>query len=121
MEHLYRRLLGDFGEERYHRGAAAEDVAGDGVRLAGGADRQADLVVAADGIDLDAAAGCCPRCASARPPTSAGAAWSTRRSLPEETAAQLGGGITYHAAPGTHIVVYPSRTRAARWSPAAGA
>ena len=34
---LYLNLLGDFGEERYHRGAAAADVADGGVRLAGGA------------------------------------------------------------------------------------
>jgi 2,6-dihydroxypyridine 3-monooxygenase len=104
---LYRALLGDFGEERYHRGAAAEAVAGDGVRLAGGGTVQADLVVAADGIDSTLRLRLLPD-VRFRPAAYVG--WRgvvDEEELPEETAAQLGGGITYHAAPGTHIVVYP--------------
>ncbi|HEX2508517.1 MAG TPA: hypothetical protein VHK23_09365 [Miltoncostaeaceae bacterium] len=104
---LYRALLGDFGEERYHRGASAEDVAGDGVRLAGGGTVRADLVVAADGIDSTLRRRLLPE-VRFRPAAYVG--WRgvvDEEELPEETAAQLGGGITYHAAPGTHIVVYP--------------
>jgi 2,6-dihydroxypyridine 3-monooxygenase len=104
---LYRALLGDFGEERYHRGASAEDVVGDGVRLAGGGTVKADLVVAADGIDSTLRRRLLPE-VRFRPAAYVG--WRgvvDEEELPEETAAQLGGGITYHAAPGTHIVVYP--------------
>jgi 2,6-dihydroxypyridine 3-monooxygenase len=104
---LYRALLGDFGEERYHRGASAEDVAGDGVRLAGGGTVKADLVVAADGIDSTLRRRLLPE-VRFRPAAYVG--WRgvvDEEELPEETATQLGGGITYHAAPGTHIVVYP--------------
>ena len=119
---LYRALLADFGEERYHRGAAVEDVAGDGVRLAGGEAVGADLVVGADGIDSTVRRRLLPE-VSFRPAAYVG--WRGvvgDDELPAENVAELGDGITYHAAPGTHIVVYPIReTRAARWPRAAGA
>ena len=104
---LYRALLADFGEERYHRGAAVEDVDGGGVRLADGPAVPADLVVAADGIDSTVRRRLLPE-VRFRPAAYVG--WRgvvDEEDLPEDVAAELGGGITYHAAPGTHIVVYP--------------
>jgi 2,6-dihydroxypyridine 3-monooxygenase len=104
---LYRALLADFGEERYHRGAAVEDVADGGVRLAGGEAVRADLAVAADGIDSTVRRRLLPG-VRFRPAAYVG--WRgvvDEEELARATAAELGGGITYHAAPGTHIVVYP--------------
>ncbi len=108
---LYRHLLADFGEERYQRGAAAEDVgqsaAGAEVRLAGGATAAADLVVAADGIDSTVRRRLMPE-VGLRPAGYVG--WRglvDEEDLPDEVAAGLADGITYFAAPGTHIVVYP--------------
>ena len=104
---LYRNLLGDFGEERYHRGAAAADVADGGVRLAGGALARADLVVAADGVDSTLRRRLLPG-VRWRPAGYVG--WRglvNEEDLPEEVLDRVADGITYYATAGTHIVVYP--------------
>ncbi len=104
---LYRNLLGDFGEERYHRGAAAAEVADGGVRLAGGALARADLVVAADGVDSTLRRRLLPG-VRWRPAGYVG--WRglvDEEDLPEEVLDRVADGITYYATAGTHIVVYP--------------
>ena len=104
---LYRTLLAGFGEERYHRGAAVEGASEDGIRLAGGSAREAGLVVAADGIDSTLRRLLLPE-VRFRPASYVG--WRgvvDEEDLPGDVAGALGGGITYFAAPGTHIVVYP--------------
>jgi 2,6-dihydroxypyridine 3-monooxygenase len=104
---LYLNLLGDFGEERYHRGAAAADVAGGGVRLASGALARAELVVAADGADSTLRRRLLPG-VRWRPAGYVG--WRglvAEEDLPEEVLDRVADGITYYATAGTHIVVYP--------------
>jgi 2,6-dihydroxypyridine 3-monooxygenase len=103
---LYRALLADFGEDRYHRGAAAEDVGDGGVRLAGGEQAMADLVVAADGFDSTLRQRLLPE-VRWRPAGYVG--WRgtvDEEDLPAEARAALADAVTYHAAPGTHIVLY---------------
>jgi 2,6-dihydroxypyridine 3-monooxygenase len=103
---LYRALLADFGEDRYHRGAAAEDVAAGRVRLAGGGDAPAALVVAADGFDSTVRRRLLPD-ARWRPAGYVG--WRgvvAEDDLSPQALAAIADGVTYHAAPGTHIVLY---------------
>ncbi len=103
---LYRSLLADFGEERYHRGALVAAAGDGGVRLASGAAAGADLVVAADGSDSTVRRGLLPE-ARWRPAGYAG--WRgtvDEEHLSAQAVAAIADAVTYHAAPGTHIVLY---------------
>jgi 2,6-dihydroxypyridine 3-monooxygenase len=103
---LYRSLLADFGEERYHRGATVEEAGEGGARLASGAAVPAGLMVAADGFDSTVRRGLVPE-ARWRPAGYVG--WRgvvDEEDLSAEALAAIADGVTYHAAPGTHIVLY---------------
>jgi 2,6-dihydroxypyridine 3-monooxygenase len=103
---LYRALLADFGEDRYHRGAAAEDVDDGRVRFPGGGGATADLVVAADGFDSTLRRRLLPE-VRWRPAGYVG--WRgtvDEDALSVDAAAAIADAVTYHAAPGTHIVLY---------------
>ena len=108
---VYRTLLTAFGPERYRLGRGVDSFATDGdevrLRLGGGAEYTADLLVCADGVNSTARPLLVPDAVTRY----AGyVGW--RGTIPEAdlsppTRAALQDAITYQVIPGSHILIYP--------------
>ncbi|CAL9640258.1 2,6-dihydroxypyridine 3-monooxygenase [Streptomyces sp. enrichment culture] len=108
---LYRILLSDFGQDRYHLGEFAvgfsQDSDGAVVRFTSGRTERADLIVSADGITSTARRRLLPEVA---PVYSGYVGW--RGTVPEDrlsptTHALLADALGYSFGPDTHICSYP--------------
>src|SRR5689334_18229094 len=108
---LYRALLGAFGRERYHQGAALagfeQDADGVDVRLASGRDLRYDLLVLADGVQSTGRRRLFP---GVEPAYAGYVAWRgtiDERDLPARVRDPLDDTITYALIPNSHALVYP--------------
>ncbi|MEU6591698.1 FAD-dependent monooxygenase [Streptomyces sp. NPDC046881] len=108
---LYRILLGDFGQDRYHLGEFAAGVSQDAngavVRFTSGRTERADLIVFADGISSTARRRLLPE---VTPVYSGYVGW--RGTVPEgrlspTTHALIADALGYSFGPSTHICMYP--------------
>ena len=108
---LYRALLGEFGRERYHQGAAlvgfSQDSDGVDLRFASGRESRYDLLVLADGLLSTGRQRLFP---GAEPVYSGYVAWRgtvAEGDLPASILRQIDDTITYVLVPNSHILVYP--------------
>ena len=108
---LYRALLGAFGRERYHQGAAlvsfTQDERGVELRFASGKQHRYDLLVLADGILSTGRQRLFP---GVEPVYSGYVAWRgtvAEQDIPAGILQQLDDTITYVLVPNSHILVYP--------------
>jgi len=108
---LYRALLGEFGRERYHQGAALVGFSqnGDGVdlRFASGQESHYDLLVLADGLLSTGRQRLFP---GVEPVYSGYVAWRgtvAERDIPARILQRIDDAITYVLVPNSHILVYP--------------
>ncbi len=108
---LYRALLGAFGRERYHQGAALvgfdQDAAGVDLRFASGRESRHDLLVLADGLLSTGRQRLFP---GVEPVYSGYVAWRgtvAEGDIPARVLQQLDDTITYVLVPNSHILVYP--------------
>ncbi|UCF74648.1 MAG: NAD(P)-binding protein [Betaproteobacteria bacterium] len=108
---LYRALLGAFGRERYHQGAALvgfdQDAAGVDLRFASGRESRYDLLVLADGLLSTGRQRLFP---GVEPVYSGYVAWRgtvAEGDIPARILQQLDDTITYVLVPNSHILVYP--------------
>lgn len=108
---LYAALVGRLEPERYHLGAECaeltQDAGGVTVRLSGGREERADLVVGADGIHSTVRGLLFPGVL----PTYAGyVGWRGTLGAPElppVSGVSLGGVLAYYVGRGTHVLSYP--------------
>ena len=108
---LYRSLLGEFGRERYHQGAALvgfdQDGQGVDIRFAGGEKRRCDLLVLADGVLSTGR----QRLFPGTEPVYAGyVAWRgtvAERDIPARVLEGLDDTISYAVIPNSHVLAYP--------------
>jgi 2,6-dihydroxypyridine 3-monooxygenase len=108
---LYRALLGAFGRDRYHQGAAlagfVQDPRGVNLRFAGGEARRCDLLVLADGVQ---SAGRRQLFPGAEPDYSGYVAWRgtiAETDIPAAVRDRIDDTIVYALIPGSHALVYP--------------
>jgi len=108
---LYRALLGEFGLERYHQGAAlvgfGQDGQGVDLRFAGGQQLRYDLLVLADGVLSTGRQRLFP---GVEPVYAGYVAWRgtvAERDIPVRVRDRIDDTITYALIPNSHILVYP--------------
>lgn len=108
---LYRVLLGEFGRERYHQGAALvafeQDANGVDLRFAGGQQPRYDLLVLADGVLSTGRQRLFP---GVEPVYAGYVAWRgtvAERDIPARVRDRIDDTITYALIPNSHVLVYP--------------
>lgn len=108
---LYRVLLGEFGRERYHQGAALvafdQDAQGVALRFARGQRLHYDLLVLADGVLSTGRQRLFP---GAEPAYAGYVAWRgtvAERDIPARVCDRIDNTITYALIPNSHVLVYP--------------
>ena len=108
---LYRALLGVFGRERYHQGAALagfeQDADGVNLRFAAGPPLRYDLLVLADGVQSTGRRQLFP---GVEPAYAGYLAWRgtvDEKDLPAGVRDRLDDTITYVLMPNSHALVYP--------------
>lgn len=108
---LYRALLGEFGRERYHQGAALAGFDQDGhgvdLRFASGQQLRYDLLVLADGILSTGRRHLFP---GVEPVYAGYVAWRgtvAERDIPVRVRDRIDDTITYALIPNSHVLVYP--------------
>ena len=108
---LYRVLLGEFGRERYHQGAALvgfdQDAQGVDLRLASGQQLRCDLLVLADGVQSTGRQRLFP---GVEPVYAGYVAWRgtvDERDIPSRIRDRIDDTITYALIPNSHVLVYP--------------
>ncbi|MBI4194970.1 MAG: monooxygenase [Betaproteobacteria bacterium] len=108
---LYQALLGEYGRERYHQGAAlagfSQDGSGVDLRFASGKEDRYDLLVLADGILSTGRRRLFP---GAEPVYAGYVAWRgtvAERDIPASVLERIDGTLTYALIPHSHILVYP--------------
>ena len=108
---LYRVLLGEFGRDRYHQGAALigfdQDARGVDLRFASGEQQRCDLLVLADGVQSTGRQQLFP---GAEPAYAGYVAWRgtvAETDIPAPIHDRLDGTITYALIPNSHALVYP--------------
>ena len=108
---LYRALLGAFGRDRYHQGAAlvgfSQDADGVDLRFASGKQLRYDLLVLADGVLSTGRQRLFP---GVEPIYSGYVAWRgtvAEADIPVRVLDRLDDTITYALIPNSHVLVYP--------------
>lgn len=108
---LYRVLLGEFGRERYHQGAALvgfeQDASGVNLRFATGRQSRYDLLVLADGVHSTGRRLLFP---DVEPAYAGYVAWRgtiAESDFPASIRDRLDDTITYALIPHSHALVYP--------------
>lgn len=108
---LYRVLLGAFGRERYHQGAALvafdQDAQGAVLRFARGRPMRYDLLVLADGVQSTGRRLLFP---GADPAYAGYVAWRgtvAEGDIPARVRERIDDTITYALIPNSHVLVYP--------------
>jgi 2,6-dihydroxypyridine 3-monooxygenase len=107
----YRVLLGEFGHDRYHQGAALvgfeQDSRGVDVRFASGKQLRYDLLVLADGVQSTGRQRLFP---GVEPAYAGYVAWRgtiAEADIPARIRDRLDDTITYGLVPNSHVLVYP--------------
>ena len=108
---LYRALLGEFGRERYHQGAALvgfdQDARGVDLCFAAGEKLRYDLLVLADGVQSTGRQLLFP---GIEPAYAGYVAWRgtvTEQDIPAPVRDRLDDAIVYTLVPNSHVLVYP--------------